>query len=156
MKNLPENSTPDGTNHAGPRLIHAGLPSFQCPPSKVYSTHKCKLIYIWGGWHHHHPPMFLWSRCSHWSYRVRRAKSCEGYTNGAGRGGIEIDVEKSISLKEINNADRIYDTNLNLKITDFLQTLTLPKSFALCQISLHLFFPSSADGVRLAPIKKNW
>lgn len=72
----------------------------------------------------------------------------------AGWGGKESDVEKSISLKEIDNADRIYDTNLNLKITDFLHTLTLPKSFALCQISQPFFF-SLADGVRRYPIK-NW
>lgn len=33
-------------------------------------------------------------------------------------GGTESDVEKSVSLGGSDNADRIYETNLNLKITD--------------------------------------
>lgn len=37
---------------------------------------------------------------------------------GGGWWGIESDVKKYIFLREIDNADRICDADLNLKITD--------------------------------------
>lgn len=91
-RNLPDNlglSTPLCTNLAS---FHSWLHEWGHPPlpqhRKVYAAHESL------GWsisEARQPPSWklLWSRCSHWSCRVCRAKSCEGYTNGTGGvGGV--------------------------------------------------------------------
>lgn len=64
--------------------FHSWLHKSHCPPPQGLC---CTRNLGWSISEARQPPcsMLLRSRCSHWSCRVCRAKSCEGYTNGTGR-----------------------------------------------------------------------